>query len=186
MGGDNSASKAEQQNAAEQSKVAREYLDFSKQRMASADQLIAPQIDYDKALASGDYKTVLSAMAQPIGQITAGNKANESAIYNMLPPGAARDYALASNLRDKGTQISSTINQGVNAGRQDLTNIGLGQQGVALQQTGAGLNSFQGANSAYNNVAQQQAARKAAMMGPIGALFGAAGTAAGGGAFGKL
>lgn len=201
MGGGSSGTE-KQQTALEQQQVAlgqqqaqigQEFIDLSKNRIAYSDILQQPAIQFYSQIASGNPQSVISAAAPQIGQIANNAQQAKANIMNNTPAGAGRDFALAQLEQGKSSQVSSTLNSLVTQAPQVLAQIGAGQASEGLQMTGAGFtglgqgaSSFASGQSSLSSIAQEQNARKASTMSFFGSLVGAAGNAAGGGAFGSL
>lgn len=186
-----------QQIAQQQSGIAQSYLDLSKGELARRTQLQQPLVDFNKAITGGNMDAAISAMGVPLGNIARSSKQTTENIFNTIPAGAGRDYALASVERDKGSQSAGALNS---AFMQALAgNSALGSEALqaGLQQEGATASSFGGATNANYasgntaaNLSNQAAQRKATTMGFLGSLAGAGGSVArgflsggGGGAF---
>lgn len=195
MGGNNSAEKQSQALATTQANtaqqevgIAQQQLDLSQQTAAKANQLQQPLVNFYSGIVSPGNKTnAISAASPLIGNIANSEKQAEGNIRNTVPEGAGRDAALALAKIQQGQSTSSALNSTYTSALQNLAQLGSADQGVALQQTGAGLSAFGGANqgfggaqSALGTIQQAQASQKAALTGTLGSIFGAAGTAAGG------
>lgn len=174
MSGPDKNLQQQQINSANRSdQLAQQQFDSSKSDKARMDDLQQPAIDYNKALASGDKTALLKATAQPIGQITQASNSAKANIMNSLPPGAARDVALAEQARDAPSQIATFINGQSLAAPDKLANIGAGLGAFSLQELGGGLRASEDATSGRNQVLGQQAQGKAATLGFLGSLAGA-------------
>lgn len=172
--------------AASQLKTNQEMLGFFKDRTAKMDTLQQPAIARFQKIASGDPTAMISASAVPLGNIENSYRASKENIYDSVPSGAAREFALAGLSRDKGANISGTLNQGYLNAFNALLGIGKDQGAFGLQEAGAGITSGQAAGQTNQSLMDASAQRKASQMGLFSSLAGAAGTAAGGGVFGKL
>lgn len=153
--------------------LAQQQFTSSQADKARMDTLQQPAIDYNKALASGDKTAIMKAAAQPIGQITRANNTANANILNTLPPGAARDVALAQQTREAPSQIAQFVNSQTLAAPDKLANIGSGIGAFSLQELGGGLRANEDATSGRNQVLNQQAQGKAATLGFLGSLAGA-------------
>lgn len=189
MGGGNSAQQAETSNAAlqtgygqQQAGLSTGYNQMSQQQLGQANQLNQPSIDYYKAITSGNPAAALSAVAPQIGNIAQQTQQNAANIGNTVPEGAGRDYAMAMNQVQQGSQNAALLNNaftGALQGEQGLAGQALGaglqEQGATLSALAGATSSLGASNQAYNNIDQAQAQRKAATMGFLGDLVGAGG-----------
>ncbi len=158
----------------------------SQDQIATQKQYQAPLVNFLQGIISGNSGSRLATAAVPIGQIAQGVQQARESIYDSVPAGAGRDYALAGLKRDQAAQTSGLLNQAYLNAFPTLANIGTGNANLGLQLQGAGLNASSQGAAGINAINQRDAQTKASTMGLIGSLAGAAGTAAGGGAFGKL
>ena len=172
---------AQRQLAATQTGVMNRQLDMAEEDRRQRRTLQQPFIDFTNSILSGDYGAATKAAAVPIGQISRQSKLAQEQIYSDVPAGAARDLALAEVSRDRRSQTADFMNRAFMSGLQGLTGLGSESGQFGLQETGAGLRAGEAAGTTRNNVMQADAARKAATLGFLGNLAGAAGMAAGGG-----
>lgn len=165
---------AELNNSAAQTAIAQQQEQNSTAALQKSNTLEQPAINLYSALTSGDPKAALTADAPVLGQISAGYQASKDSIFNSIAPGAGRDYALSElNVQSNAAKSSSLANQ--TAGAFDkLANIGAGYGAFSLNEVGASLNAYSGANAGLNQVGQQQAAAKASTMSFLGSLVGGA------------
>ena len=189
-----------QQISQQQVGLSQQQIDIAKQQNELAAQnyqrmltLEQPAISYNQALASGDTTAMFKAAAPTLSTISSQAEAAKSSIYDTVAPGAARDFALsqlpiATRTAEAGA-LTSAQQQSYNA----LANLGAGFGGLNLQEVGAALSGLGGAGTSLSGASQTQqsimgaqAQAKSSTMGFLGQLAGAAGTAAGGGAFGHL
>lgn len=176
-----------------QSDISQGQLDLSKQSQDQAtkdlqqrETLMKPAISFNTAITNGSRDARLAATAPLISQISTAGVQAKSKIMNSLPPGAARDVALADVDRETQNNIASSNNQSYTTALDKLANIGNGLGSFSLSETGAALGASQAGAQTEGAVIQGKAQKKASTMNAIGSLVGAAGTAAGGGVFGKL
>lgn len=182
MGGGASQTEQTSSNLANtEAGIAQQYLNLSQTQLAQGQALQQPLINFYKGVTSGDQNALLTAAAPQIGNITQQNEAAKASIWNNIPAGAGRDAALAQQKVGQAGQVANTLNTTYNSALTGLAQLGSGQQGVGLQEAGAGFTGVSGAQSAYGNVMQTQEQQKASTMGLIGSIVGgAAGVATGG------
>jgi hypothetical protein len=157
----------------------------SQEDRAQRQTLEQPLIAKETALAGGDAKAALSAAAPQIGILAGGYQNAKDQIFNNVPAGPARDYALANLERQKATGISSFMANEVNKAPEILANVGQGLGAFSLQELGGSLSGYSGATTSAGATMQAENSRKEATLGFLGSLAGAAGTAAGGFMAGK-
>ena len=170
---------SQQQNALES-----QYLQFAQQRFNQGDILQQPLISKLQSLTSGDPNAVISAAGPELGNIAKSGQAAKANIFNTIPAGAARDFALSQVPMQQYSQTAGYLNNIINQAPQELAQIGSAQQGLGTTLTGAAqgfgtLGTSQAGlagTTAYN---QQQIAaqQKASTLGFIGSLAGATGSA---------
>jgi hypothetical protein len=139
--------------------------------------LTQPLISQETALATGDRNASLTAAQPVISQLSSGFQAAKQRIMNSVPPGAARDKALA----DLQTQYSSTIGgteaQLVQQAPGVLAGIGGQSEGFGLQALGAQLNALAGGATTNFNTGQLAVAQQSSLLDFFGSLAGVAGGA---------
>jgi hypothetical protein len=173
--------------------IEQQALNTSNQEQQQYQQLTAPAVAYNTALASGDPKAIMTALAPQLGAYSQERAANQESIYESMPAGAARDMALTQSNLEVNSQIAGLQSSAVAQAPSTLANLGAGFGSNALQELGASLGFGNSAISATNaasttnaNVMNVEEQSKAATLGFLGQLAGAAGTAASGGVFGSL
>jgi len=139
--------------------------------------LTAPAIQKYTALAGGDRNAAVAAAAPEVGTIAGGYDAAKAQIMNSLPPGAARDKALADLQVSKYSATSGVLASEVQKAPDILANIGAGSGAFSLQEVGATLSGLSGASSSNQAVMQAQNAAKANTVGLVSGLAGGAGQA---------
>jgi hypothetical protein len=174
-GGPSSTEQAQINLQQQQASLGQQEFTASQARMGQADKIMQPAIDFWQEIFSGDPTTMLKAAAPAVGQITSGEQASEAQIMNSMAPGAARDLAVLQAKMGKNSQIAGTLSNLWGSAPGALEQIAAAEQGVALQQTGAGLRGLEGASSTGNTVLQADAARQQAKASLWGSIFGAAG-----------
>lgn len=163
-----------------QTRVANEQLNFARESRRESRDAMAPALDYYKSIVSGDRNAVLSAAAPSIAEITRASRVAKENAYSTMGPGAGRDFMLAQIDRETPSQISMFVNNQRNSAFDKLANLGAGVGAFSLQELGAGLRAGESAVGSRSNVMQADAAGKAATLGFLGNVAGAAGGAAGG------
>lgn len=148
---------------------------LSQQQYAESQALEAPLVTQEKALASGDRTAALTAAAPQISQIAQGYKASQQSILDTLPPGAARDTALAQLATQKNTGIATAQAGAVQQAPQILASLGTQDSALSLQELGASLSGFTGSATANSQAANISAQQSAAKWGPITSLAGSLG-----------
>jgi len=143
-------------------------------------ELQQPLIAQQTALASGDRSAALAAAMPTISTITSGFNASQEQIMNNIPPGPARDAALANLQTQRATTTANTEAGMINQAPTTLANIGSGVGAFGLQQLGAALSGYSGASQSEQAVMNVQEQQQAAKLGVIGEGLGGLGTAAGG------
>jgi hypothetical protein len=146
---------------------------------------IAPLTSQLTSLASGNRQQALSAAMPVISQISGGFNASKQQIMNTLPPGAARDTALANLQTQSAGGIATAQANMVQQAPAQLAALGQGLGGMSLQELGAQLSGLSGGsqtNIAAGQLAQQQ---QQSMLNFFSSLAGTAGNLATGGLFGS-
>lgn len=141
---------------------------------------------YYGKLASGDPAALSRANApaiQSIGKESASAKKN---IVQDMPRGGERNLALEEADITKGAQISNLTTGSYASSFGSLAGLGGQNVGQGTAATATGLQGMNAAANQYGQLGQLQNEQKATQLGFFGSLAGAAGTAAGGGAFGSL
>ena len=123
-----------------------------------------PLIDRETALASGDATAVLKASAPTIAKLSEGFQGAKDRIYDSVPAGPARDYALSQLERDKAGNISTFMANEVNQAPQILSDIGSGAGAFSLQELGAALSGYGAASQTGAEISQMENQRKASAM----------------------
>lgn len=136
--------------------------------------LISPLITQQTQLATGDRAAALSAAQPIIGQLSSGFAAAKQNIMNSIPPGAARDKALADLQAQYATSIGGAQAQLVSQAPTTLANIGTSVGQFGLQELGAQLNALSGGSTTNFNTGQLQAQQQASLLNFFGSLAGAA------------
>jgi hypothetical protein len=145
------------------------------QNAAAALKLQQPAIDQETALATGDPKAVLAAAMPTISTLSAQFSAAQEAIENQIPPGPARDAALANLQTSKASTQAGTEAQLVQNAPGVLANIGSGLGAFSLQELGASLSGLSGANTSAGGIASEENASQANKVGLLSSVVGAAG-----------
>jgi hypothetical protein len=143
-------------------------------------QLEQPLINQETALASGDRSAALAAAMPSISKISGGYEGAKESIFNTVPPGAARDTALANLETQKGVGVGTAMSSQVQNAPGVLANIGQGLGAFSLQELGASLSGYGGAATTNKDVLQAQTAQQAAKLGVLGDLMHGPGSGMGG------
>jgi hypothetical protein len=115
-----------------------------------------------------------------ISTLSQGYNASKQAIQDNLPPGAARDQALAQLSTQEYTGIAGAQAAQVQAAPGILAQLGSGSAGLSVQELGAALSGYGSSGQLQGQVASENNQSKANELGLFGGLLGAAGTAGGG------
>jgi hypothetical protein len=161
--------------ASQQSGVAGTQATMGTATEAEALSLAQPAIAQQTALASGNRSAALAASMPAISQITGGYNAAQEQIMNSVPPGPARDAALANLQTQRATSTANTQAQLVEQAPSNLANIGSGLGAFSLQQVGAALSGYSGASQSEQSVMNVQEQQQAAKLGLAGSGLGMAG-----------
>jgi hypothetical protein len=154
---------------------------------ALAQSLFQQPIDRARKLASGDPSTVAQVMAPTYKLFEDANTSARATIFDSVASGAGRDFALSMMPAQKTGKIAEATNAAVGSGFEELTkqaktmaDWGLQEQGASLRAGEGGAQTYSSAASILNSaagtqsqVAQAEAAKKAATMGFLGDLGGA-------------
>lgn len=174
-------SSTEQNAENTQSAVSQQQLSLASQENAESQQqyqaqqtLEAPEIAQQTALASGNPSAVLAATAPTISTLSPQFTASQEQIQDSIPPGPARDAALAQLAVNKNSTIAGTEANLVAGAPATLANIGAGLGAESLQQIGAALSGLSGANTSATGIAQEENASEANKIGAVGSLAGTA------------
>lgn len=169
--------------ARDQQATSKQYLDLATQEQSRRNTLQQPTIDFYSKIIGGDPNARMTAAAVPLGDIARGARGARGAIEEM-PRGAGREFALAQNENQKYSQSADYLNKAFMNAFPALSGLGTEAGQVGLQNTGAGMRGAEAAAGTNSGVMQSQQQQKAAQLGLIGSLAGAAGSAATGG-FGR-
>lgn len=125
---------------------------------------IAPLTSQLTSLASGNRQQALSAAMPIISQISGGFNASKQQIMNSLPPGAARDTALANLQTQSAGGIATAQANAVQQAPQELAQLGQGIGGMSLQELGAQLSGLSGGAQTNFGAGQMAAQQQQAML----------------------
>lgn len=179
-GTEQQAENTQQQVSAGQLALGQQQQQLAQQQYNESQQLEAPLIAKETALASGNPSAVLSASMPEISQITQGFNASKAAIENQLPPGAARDQAIAQLNRQQYTGIAGVQASEVQQAPQILASVGAGAAGLSIQELAGALSGYSGANTSASGIAQEENQSQNNKLSFFSGLAGAAGNAAAG------
>jgi len=189
MGQSSTSKQAEQiqlSTAQSQLGLEQQYAQMAQDYLSYAKNLEQPFVSRNMALTSGSPTAAISAAGPQLGQIAQAGQAAKENIYNTVAPGAGRDVALSQLPMQTYSQQAGYLNNLVNSAFGNLAQLGSAQQGVGLNLAGAGISSGGLSTQSAGQVAQTEQQKKASTMDFVGSLINAAGSAAGGGAFGHL
>lgn len=182
-----------QQEQATQQQITQQQLSSAQQTQQQSAQLynltepgMATAENFYKQLASGNPQSIQTATA-PATEAIAGNY--NQAVKNIqqnMPRGGAQDLAVQEAEISKAGAIGGTQAQAYLGAPTALANLAQGGIGLSVNEMTQALSAFSGASSSNQAAGQMSGAGKAETLGFIGSLGGAAGEAAGGGAFGHL
>jgi hypothetical protein len=137
---------------------------------------IAPLQQQQTALASGNRQQALAAAMPVISQISTGFNAAKQNIMNNVPPGAARDAALAQLQTQSAGGIATAQANMVQQAPSTLASLGQGLGGMSLQELGAQLSGLSGGASTNLGAGQMAAAQQQSMLNFFTNLVGAIGS----------
>jgi hypothetical protein len=186
--------------AQQQLQLSQEYLPIAQQQQQQSSQLynltepgLSAAEGYYKKLSTGDPNTIQAAIAPATEKISAASEAAKQNILRTSPRGGEQNLALEQADISKASQIGNLATTAYTGSFPALASLAGEGVGLSLNEVSAALSalggsgtSLSGAATTTGNVAQQGAEGKASTLGLVGSLAGAAGTAAGGGAFGSL
>jgi hypothetical protein len=141
---------------------------------------------YYGKLATGDPAALARANAPAIQSIDAQSAGAKKNIVQDNPRGGERNLALEEADITKGAQISNLTTGSYASSFGSLAGLGGQNVGQGTAATSTGLQGMNAAANQYGNLQALNNQQKATTLGLFGSLAGAAGTAAGGGAFGTL
>lgn len=188
MGGPSKHLQQSQEKLADsQATAAQQFANLSQQSLSQMNTLTQPAVNHDMGLInaanSGNYSQLIQAAGPTVGANSQAAQQAAQNIRNNIPAGAGQQAALAQIPFQLGNANAGALNQAYTGALGNLTQIGAAYGGVGLNEAGISTNSANAAGSAYGQIGNEQAQSKATTMGFLGSLAGAAGTAAGGGAF---
>lgn len=131
---------------------------------------LAPLIGQQKALASGDRQASLTAAMPWISKLSQGFTGAKESLMNSMPPGAARDRALADLQTQMSTGIAGAQANAVQQAPQTLAGLAPNFSQMSLQELGAMLGGLQGGAQTNQGVGQMAAAQQKALLDFFGGL----------------
>ena len=134
----------------------------------------APLVTFLQGIAGGNKSDLTTAAAPILSQISGGAQKSKDTIMATMPPGAARDEALANLQVSNKSNVASTLNSTYTNALGALGNVSNTNAGLSLNAFGGGLSGLSGASQTQNNIMQADAASKASTMGFLGNLAGMA------------
>lgn len=190
----------EQSIASSQQNLAQEQAAIAGPAQANANDLynltkpgLATAESYYNKLATGNPSAIQTAIAPASEKIAASSEAAKQNILRTTPRGGEQNLALEQADIAKASGIGTLATTAYTGSFPALASLAGEGVGLSLNELQSALSAFSGsgtslagAGTTAGNVANQQAEGKASTLGLVGSLAGAAGTAAGGGAFGSL
>lgn len=161
-----------------QAQTAKDQLAFAKEDRTRMMDLLQPAIDLNKAFATGDREKATAFAAPVIGQISRSSQQAKDSIFNTIPAGPARDFALAKLEQERYGATGEAMTQPYISSFDKLANIGSGFGSFSLNEVGAGLRAGESATLTNESIIRAGTNQKAATMGLLGALGQAAGNTA--------
>jgi hypothetical protein len=137
--------------------------------------LINPLVQQQTRLATGNRSDAMSAAMPWISKLSAGFTGAKEGLMNTLPPGAARDKALADLEVNKDTTIAGTEASAVQNAPSVLAGVGSSIGNMSLQELGAALSGLSGGAQTNQGAGQMAAMQQQAMLSFFGQLAGAGG-----------
>lgn len=180
-GRDKQAEQNQRQLVQMQTNMAKEQLDFSKERLGRMDALQAPAIKFAQDIVGGDQTAFNRALSIPMSQLKRSQQATVNNVFDTVREGPVRDYMIAKTQRDANADVATMQNQTFLQSLQTLFGAGGEQGNFGLQQLGAGSRFLEGGSAGNQMLMQNAAARKSATMGALGQAAGLAGQVATGG-----
>jgi hypothetical protein len=142
---------------------------------------VTPGLDiaenYYQALASGDHQKIMAAVSPAIEGINKQYAAAKQTITDTMPRGGESRLAKENIEINRGAQTGNAVTQGYSSSFPALAALAGQGTGLSINQMANAISSYSGAATTINNVGSQEAAGKAATMGLLGSMAGAAGTA---------
>lgn len=151
-------------------------VDFANKSFAKRSELQDPYIKQQQSIASGNMGDVTAAMSLPLGTFQQQKAATKEQIMNTMPPGAARDYALAEAERKNTSSTYDFMRAATLQAPKNLAEIGQQEGQFGLAQGGLGFSglhsALSGANSQLSGKMQADAQQQSSTLGFIGSLAG--------------
>ena len=177
-GGGGNTQNSQNQLAQAQQQTMQQYLDFSKQQFARGTALEQPAVDFYSgiidAAKTGDYSKLLSAAGPPISKsVRAHNLQKPTSWIRWLPEplGITLSHLLIGS---GATDVASTINSIYTSAFPALASLGNQANQLGVAQSSAGISSGNAAGNTLQALGNEQSQSKAATMGFLGNLAGAA------------
>ena len=144
----------------------RQYQSYSQQRQ----ELQEPYVSLLRGIIGGDKETVQRLLATPIADITRSAIESKERVYETVPSGAAREYALSQLARSVPSEISKLKVGTWSQAPAILSSLGSESGQYGLQTLGAGLRSGEAAAATISSLLQAEAAGKSSAMQILGEL----------------
>lgn len=123
-------------------------------------------------LASGDSNAIFKAVAPGVQAIDQQFDSQKKNISDNMPRGGSRDLAMAETDVSKAGSVGNMVNQSYEGSFAALANLAGKGVGLSISEVQNAISAFGGASNTAGNLANQQEAGKASMMGMIGSLAG--------------
>jgi hypothetical protein len=153
---------------------------MSEDQYAKSQEYLNPLVGHLQSLIHGDPLATNQAIAPGLTNISRAAAQGKEAIYDQIPAGAARDYALSQLPLQTAGQVAQLQNQTYLSAFPTLASLSGQSANLSLGLLGAGVTSQGNSAITTGTVLQSQEQQKANAMGAFNALAGAAGTALGG------
>ncbi len=134
---------------------------------------------YYQSLASGDPNEIFRAIAPATEQIHGFSEQARERISTQMPRGGEQRLAEEQSFISEAGQVGQLATRAYTSSFPALVSIAGQGIGLGINEVANAIASFGGAGQTLGNLGSQQAAGKAATMGFLGSLAGAAGTIGG-------
>jgi hypothetical protein len=167
-----------------QSAITQQQMQLSQSEFAQSEQdyqnrlkLQQPAISMLTAETTGSPADALKYNAPMLSNISQAKTNAAEQINEQVAPGAAREVAQAQNIQGANNASASTLNNIYSGAFDKLANIGAGIGSFSLQEAGAAIQGGQAASNSNQVNIQAGEQQKASLLGTLGSVTGAAGTA---------
>lgn len=167
------STKAQEQTAASQTALAQDQQKKSDQLFELSFPGVQKASDYYTKLSTGDPSEIQRAIAPGVQQITNARDQAKKNIMSQTPRGGEQNLALSEADINAASAIGGAGLQAYESSFPALASLGQGGLGISINEVANALAGFSGASHTEANIANQQAAGKAATLGFWGSLAGA-------------